>query len=282
MDEYIKTLFPGKFMLPLDYAFPYLNQEAYVIEGDFNLDEYIGDPRYRGQSNYKTVKNASLLQEANSVVPNSGSYDVNDFIRLVKFFDNQLFKMVKDFVPARDTVSAGIIIKPTILDRAKVPTPVFSFTQPEYSGSIDTAFITGSAAGILNQHSTAYTASVFTPSGSIIKIYDDEAAQINGELGGTVLDMYSGSLNEANELKKPSTILPRYVASGSTDDSNPLPGSFNWRAGFVPNEDPLRYEIQYLNINEVDANGVNIENALSNLKSGDKITFTVEYQTIIP
>jgi len=282
MDEYIKTLFPGKFMLPLDYAFPYLNQEAYVIEGDFNLDEYIGDPRYRGQSNYKTIKNASLLQEANSVVPNSGSYDVNDFIRLVKFFDNQLFKMVKDFVPARDTVSAGIIIKPTILDRAKVPTPVFSFTQPEYSGSIDTAFITGSAAGIINQHSTAYTASVFTPSGSINKIYDDEAAQINGELGGTVLDMYSGSLNEANELKKPSTILPIYEASGSNGTA-PVPGQFTWQSGTINRQQggltlAAGYGVASIYINEVDSNNVDLENVLENLTTGDELTFTVDYR----
>ena len=282
MDEYIKTLFPGKFMLPLDYAFPYLNQEAYVIEGDFNLDEYIGDPRYRGQSNYKTVKNASLLQEANSVVPNSGSYDVNDFIRLVKFFDNQLFKMVRDFVPARDTVSAGIIIKPTILDRAKVPTPVFSFTQPEYSGSINTAFITGSAAGILDQHSTAYTASVLTPSGSINKIYDDEAAQINGELGGTVLDMYSGSLNEANELKKPSTILPIYEASGSTNVS-PTTGQFTWQYGTITRQQggltlTAGYGVTSIYINEIDSNDVNLENVLENLTTGDELTFTVDYK----
>lgn len=282
MDKYIIDQLPGVYMSPLDYANPYLAQEAYVTEGSFNIDNYIGDPKYAASSNYNPPNGYSLRQKARAVLSDSGSYDVNDFIRLAKFFDNQLFKMIKDFVPARDTVSAGIIIKPNILNRSKVQSPNLILSQHEYTASIDTAFITGSAAGIVNQYSTAYTASVTTPSGSINKIYDDEAAQINGELGGTILSMYSGSLNKANELKKPSTILPRYIASGSSDSTTPIPGTFNWKARFIPNLAVEKYEVEYLNINEIDANGINIENALGNLKPGDKITFTVEYQSVIP
>jgi hypothetical protein len=123
---------------------------------------------------------------------------------------------------------------------------------------------------------------LLTPSGSILRIYDDQAAKINGELGGTVLDMYSGSLNEANPLKKPAKILPRYIASGSSSDNNPAQGTFNWQAELEPAQLDPDYQIKYLYINEVDANGENIENALGNLRPGDKITFSVKYQSVIP
>ena len=283
MDSYIRSLLPGKYMDPLNYASPFLSNAAYVLEGSFNIDDYIGDPRFKYHNSYNNVEGYSLYNKATTAVPNSGSYDVKDFIRLTKFFDNQLFKMIKDFVPARDVTSAGIIIKPNILNRSKVTVPSPTGTRPEYSGSIDTAFITGSAAGIIDQHSTAYSASVLTPSGSITKLYDDEAATFNGELGGTVLDMYSGSLNEANPLKKPSTIQPRYTTSGSAVDLSPAPGEINWQSELEPSTIngaaviTRHYQIKYLYINEVDANGDNIENALGNLKPGDKITFTAKY-----
>jgi hypothetical protein len=283
MDSYIRSLLPGKYMDPLNYASPFLSNAAYVLEGSFNIDNYIGDPRYIGIGSYNVAPGYSLREFASSVLANSGSYDVKDFIRLTKFFDNQLFKMVKDFTPARDVVSAGIIIKPNILDRSKVPSPTPILSQHEYSGSIDTAFITGSAAGIIDQHSTAYTASITTPSGSINRIYDDEAAQITGELSGTTITIYSDSLNQANELKKPSTLLPRYVASGSTANSSPAQGVLNWQSELEPSTingaavATRHYQIKYLYINEVDANGDNIENALGNLRPGDKITFTAKY-----
>jgi hypothetical protein len=243
----------------------------------FNIDDYIGDPTVLNSGSY-----ASLNAFASSNMSTVERYDVFDFIRLIKFFDNQLFKMIKDFVPARTETTTGITIKPHILNRSKIKSPVVDWSQPEYTGSIDTAFISGSSAGIFDNLSTTYSASLLTPSGSILRIYDDQAAKINGELGGTVLDMYSGSLNEANPLKKPAKILPRYVASGSSSNNNPAQGTFNWQAELEPAQLDPDYQIKYLYINEVDANGENIENALGNLRPGDKITFSVKYQSVIP
>jgi len=53
----------------------------------------------------------------------SGSYDLNDYIRLIKFYDNSLFKMIKDFTPARAGLASGIVIKPTLLERYRYPQP---------------------------------------------------------------------------------------------------------------------------------------------------------------
>lgn len=179
---------------------PTYNMDEYIkdnIDSAFNIDEYIGDPNLMYQSEYINLDKVSenLLQGVDV-------YDVFDYVRLIKFFDNQLFKMVRDFLPARDVVSSGIIIKPHILDRSKVKSPALEMTRPEYSASIDTAFVTGSAAGVLNDFSTAYTASIPTPFGAQEKIHNTEVETINGELGGTVLDLYLGSLNELNQFKQ--------------------------------------------------------------------------------
>ena len=86
-----------------------------------NIGEYIGDPRHRSSSldYYKDLNN--LRDEYfEKYVKN---YDVNDFIRLIKYFDNSLFKMIKDFIPLRNSTSTGIIIKQHLLERNKYPEP---------------------------------------------------------------------------------------------------------------------------------------------------------------
>jgi hypothetical protein len=42
-------------------------------------------------------------------------------MRLIKFFDNSLFKMIKDFVPARTSLASGVVIKQHLLERNKYP-----------------------------------------------------------------------------------------------------------------------------------------------------------------
>jgi hypothetical protein len=87
----------------------------------FNIGEYIGDPRFRSSSalsypELDTLRNAYFEKYTKN-------YDLNDFIRLIKFFDNSLFKMIKDFVPARTSLASGIVIKQSILERNRYPEP---------------------------------------------------------------------------------------------------------------------------------------------------------------
>lgn len=111
---------------------------------DFNIDDYIGDPRDQTSNSYTGL--SSITKTALSSI--TEKYDIKDFIRLIKFFDNVIFKMIKDFVPARSTTDTGVIIKPHLLDRSKIKSISATASQPEYSGSIDTAFITGSNGGV--------------------------------------------------------------------------------------------------------------------------------------
>lgn len=279
INNFIVSQLPGNYMSPLNYATPFLGLNAYVQNGDFNIDDYIGHPGYLYKNNYQEVSGTNLYAQAETLLAGSSVYDVFDFVRLIKFFDNQLFKMIKDFVPARDVVTSGIIIKPHILNRNKVKSAQATWTRPEYTGSIDTLFVSGSDGGVVAEYSTAYTASIPGLLGTVLEPQDTEVEKINGELGGTTFDMYSNSLNEANVLKlSPNDPALIYTSSGSNQTAAPA-GEFYWRRGATTGTAGtiIATQVKTIYINEVDGNGVNIENALANLKPGDKITFTVKF-----
>ena len=184
---------------------PTYNIDNYIqsnITSSFNIDQYIGDPRYLYTSNYENTTNGNLYRVAETLLSGSNTYDVFDFIRLIKFFDNQLFKMVKDFTPARDISTSGVIIKPHILNRNKVKSAQATWSRPEYTASIDTAFTTGSAAGIINEYSTTYTERVSGLLGFINQPHTAGEEKFTGELGGSVVTVYSGSLNNSNVFKQ--------------------------------------------------------------------------------
>jgi hypothetical protein len=111
-----------------------VNDDIIAQIGAFNLGDYIGDPRQISESGYSYPQLDQLRDEYFTKYINS--YDVNDFIRLIKFFDNSLFKMIKDFTPARTSLSSGIVIKQNLLERNRQAPPSASYTTPTYSGSV--------------------------------------------------------------------------------------------------------------------------------------------------
>ena len=44
-----------------------------------------------------------------------------DYLRLIKYFDFSLFSAIKNYVPARSSVNTGIVIKPHLLERSRIP-----------------------------------------------------------------------------------------------------------------------------------------------------------------
>ena len=98
-----------------------INDDITSQIGYFNIGEYIGDPRERftPDQSYPSL-NKFRDDYFQKYIKN---YDLVDFIRLIKFFDNSLFKMIKDFVPARTSLASGIVIKQHILERNKYPQP---------------------------------------------------------------------------------------------------------------------------------------------------------------
>ena len=280
--------------------------------GYFNIGEYIGDPRLVSSS-------AESYPALNSLrnyyfEKYTGNYNIWDYIRLIKYFDNSLFKMIQDWIPARTDAATGIVIKQTTLERNKYPVPQASPTSSiaSYgSGSSsnitwDVPFlvedllitgspiqmyeITGSTGGTMpnlfgltsSQYTgnnvvnitQVWTGSTPSLSGSVLFTQSSQIEFFNGELSGSFIQVDNGELNEANPVKYASTQILSYASSGSTSTTPPV-GTFTWQSSIGYNGIAYSLYVSSLYINEVDLNGLNIQESLGNLGAGDTLTFRV-------
>jgi len=162
-----------------------INDDINSSLGYFNIGDYL-DIRTTGSSYQalNTLRNEYFEKY-------KSSYDYKDYTRLVKYFDNALFKMIKDYVPARSSISTGIVIKQHILERNKYSEPTATFTQSLYTGSIDMYTITGSDGGVFENSivTQSWSGSYITPSGSVPYIHSTEDEFFNGEFSGSIIDI---------------------------------------------------------------------------------------------
>jgi hypothetical protein len=130
-------------------------------------------------------------------------HSVWEFIRLIKYYNNSLFKTIKDFVPARANLSTGIIVKSHILERNKYARhePSMSVSN-NFSESIDMLSISASAANSFSG-STAdsgfYTSSI----GIIPYTTSDGREKFTGAFNGTRITATTmTSVSSQNEISK--------------------------------------------------------------------------------
>ena len=216
---------------PSDNMNSYITSQSAVLfpNDPFNIDDYIGDPR-----GYESNIYPDLYKYSKIVFENVDAYDLKDFVRLIKFFDNVIFRMVKDFVPARSVTDSGIIIKPHLLERYHNTSPIMTWTRPEYSGSIDTAFISGSNAGAFKNIGTNAVGSLFnkesstragnvvqTPLGNSVRSdKQHEEPKYNGELKRAVIKITDGELNRDNPFKNLKYATVQYIVQFHKDPAN--------------------------------------------------------------
>lgn len=190
------------------------NINRYILENissSFNIDEYLGD--YRGYSKL------SLNKVKEDILGSLDRYDIKDFVRLIRFYDNTFFRMVRDLTPGRDVTDSGIIIKSHILEHNLVKDFSVQITDEssDLQTEIDTAFITGSDAGAFGSKSdyvTSYVETIQYPDGLSVKPktqngytlvgrHDGETPRYTGELSGSVVKAAEKELNKDNTFKKP-------------------------------------------------------------------------------
>ena len=197
---------------------PTTNVDNHIIAqlgAKFNIDDYLGNPSNLYADNY-----AGLGKLLSDIAVQLDKYNLQDYVRLIKFFDNVIFKTVKDFIPARVNADTGIIIKPNVLTRNKAKGVEVEGTRPEYSGSIDTAFITGSHGGSFRNGSEEYSTNwayidysetipsaitsekVQTPFGIGARdSHQHEETKYNGEFSGSLVVVSNGEWNRDNTFK---------------------------------------------------------------------------------
>ena len=244
-----------------------INDDINSSIGYFNMGEYIGDPRLNLTSSVIYPELDALNQEY--FLKYKSNYDWNDFVRLIKFFDNSLFKVVKDFVPAKTSLAAGVVIKQHLLERNRYPQPPVSWSFHELTGSIgQTPYllddqraysasnawesipveaITGSQGGTLPVFvpDTNYTALDYpgainvtqswsgantTPFGYEAFTQDDAREFINGEFSGSAILVTNGELNTGcDPFKKESTVEVKYNIISLPYNQQGVSGTYNQR-----------------------------------------------------
>ena len=203
---------------PQDKIDIYTSASIVAVSSSWTIDDIIGDPGYQYSSSYSALEtaritylsplSASQLPYTSSVSSGSiAATDYNSFIRLIQFFDNSLFKMLQDFIPARTSLSTGVTISSPILERNK-----WSYANPSATSEIEVQ--TGSIAG--PTIGTEYTDIYYGLTGS-------KAAYYNGVFTGSYINTYkyfeSGTFNPYL-LPTASTLTPGQIYVFNHTDYN--------------------------------------------------------------
>ena len=265
-----------------------INDDMISQLGYFNIGDLIGDPRDISSSAV-TYPELNTLREEYFLKYVHENYDFNDYIRLIKFFDNSLFKMIKDYTPAKTSLASGVTIKPTILERYKYPLPQVQWEYEQLSGSIKSfpldyetgslVLVSGGDGGSFPTPTTAQSWSGVnsTPVGLVPFTHSDASEFFTGELSGSTIIVEDGELNPLNPVKYEDITTVNYQVTGSNLQSSATAGKVFWNGGSRTGQSTLDYYVSVVWINEISDNDIQSESALANLSPGDEITLTVRY-----
>ena len=175
-----------------------INEDINSQIGAINIGEYIGDPRNFSSNDLKYPALEQLSSEYFKKY--TTSYNFNDYLRLIKFFDNSLFKLIKDFIPARTAAATGVIVKQHLLERNRQRPAQVSYTQPEYTASVTSVardyqtgsigVFTGGPGGSVNaltSTSQSWASSILTKAGLVNQVNTSQYEFFNGEYSGSTL-----------------------------------------------------------------------------------------------
>ena len=159
--------------------------------GYFNLGDYIGDVREMDKmgDNYPDLDRLrdSYFEKYTK------SYDLVDFVRLVNFFDNSLFKMIENFSPSDVSLTSGVVVKQHLLERNRIKRVIPTTENITYSGSTGQIESFGGGTGGSFEHfqtsgsqyylTQSWSEVVQTLDGPINKVKNDQSEFYTGEFG---------------------------------------------------------------------------------------------------
>jgi len=213
---------------PTDNINAAITSSGYVTSstqpGYFNIMQYIGAPDLQYTPTY-----APLVQLENTFFNNTFTgnaqtgltrFNVWDFIRTIKYYNNSLFKMIKDYVPARANLSTGIVIRSHILERNKYPRHQPYVMISGSFGNIGLSYIEGSAPGG-RLYNTSYTASVLVQYQSSSNYLGNASGTIP-YISNTGIENYTGQYSGSNIVNSnyfPQVGVSSYLAPNTSSVS---------------------------------------------------------------
>ena len=206
-----------------------INRNFVSSSGFVNIDQLIGNPLHQYLQYYPDLKTVRDNYFASYNYPHS----IWEYIRIIKYYNNSLFKTIKDFVPSKANASTGIIVKSHILERNKYARtePSMSFDN-NISESIDMISIVGSDPGAV-QGSTQYTENIITPLGYASFDYTEDKAKITGRLSGSSIQATTGEAFDQSDFAT--------TDSGSIEIDYPA----NYQNVFTANRSKRFFELDY-------------------------------------
>ena len=216
--------------------------------GFFDIDEYIGDPQLAASSSYPELNELRDFYFKKYYKQQS----VFDIVKLLSYYDSSLFKMLKDFVPAKTLLNTGLVIKPHILERNKTEKFEPTFTYIDYSGSYKVVEVTGSTPMGISLN-TNYTGEILIPSSSadtitasgVIYNFTDNREPFTGEFSGSEIRVYqtptSSTVFEINTLNNLGKDTDSDFNISVSYSAIPLDPTFN-------NISEARKSVQYMDV----------------------------------
>ena len=154
-----------------------VNDDIIATYGYGVISDTLADPRFAFEGT--TPYYPKLRQVAQDYFKKYTEGSVWDYIRLIKYFDNSIFKAIKAYVPARTSVTTGVIVKQHMLERNRRqpvrvnPNTIIAYTPEtgsivggqstatgmnspisyrdlEITGSINMVTVEGGAGGVVN------------------------------------------------------------------------------------------------------------------------------------
>ena len=170
----------------------------------FDIDQLIGNPIDQYSASYTPLVSASNAYFSSYTQPHS----VWEYIRLIKYFNNSLFKTIKDFVPARANLSTGIIVKSHTLERNKYARHEPTATFEQASQSIDMLTLSAEPGNIFSGSNTNWNYIQPTILGNVAISSSQNVEKLTGEFGGTEIVVTNGdALSQAENSNNASVGL---------------------------------------------------------------------------
>jgi hypothetical protein len=193
--------------------------------GYFDIMQLIGAPNLQYSSSY-----VPLVELANTYfsAEYTSRYNVWDFIRVIKYYNNSVFKMLRDWMPARASATTGIAIQSHMLERNKYPRHEPTYTILSGSADVYMVRVSGSDGGsilgdtyyvekipIQYQSNSIYLGN---SSGTIYMSSSNDIQKYTGEFSGSVIktDFNTFSQDEVSSYEYPwtSSVAPSSLAGG--------------------------------------------------------------------
>ena len=120
----------GVYFAPTDV----INNDIINSVANLNFDNYLGDPRDLSEFTYRGLESVANNYWKKYKTPNN----FWDYIRILKYYDQSLFKQVKKLIPARAKSRVGVLVEPNIFERPKIRKIKSAVGENlHYSSSID-------------------------------------------------------------------------------------------------------------------------------------------------